>query len=96
MTLILLIVLFRPRLFSEIQYADDCIYKGYGGKVDYLDQVFDQYYTNSGYTALDFNVSDILCQLKFKYVNSIVNNCSVCNYLNASSIFTTFVIHLSF
>jgi hypothetical protein len=80
---------------SEIQYADDCIYKGYGGNVDYLDQVLDQYYSHSGESVLnfDFNVNDILCQLKFKYVNNIVNNCSVCSYLSASSIHN---IHHSF
>jgi hypothetical protein len=65
-----------PPLLSDIQYADVCKYKGYGGNVDYLDQVLDQYYNHSGESVLnfDFNVNDILCQLKFKYVNSIVNN----------------------
>jgi hypothetical protein len=50
---------------SNIQYADDCIYIGNGGSIDYLDQVL--FCSGDAAASLDFNVNNILCQLKFKY-----------------------------
>jgi hypothetical protein len=37
---------------------------------------------------LDFNVSDIICELKFKHLHSVVESCSVClfNFIKCSSI----------
>jgi hypothetical protein len=53
------------------------------GFKDLLDPCLDNLFYNQGYESLqlDFNVNDILSNLKFKPVNNFVKNCSVCNYL---------------
>jgi hypothetical protein len=68
-----------PPPMEQLQQVDVCKYN-YGGAFYNLSNDFDKFYCSDDYNAfnLDFNVNDILCNLKFKFVNNFVCDCSIC------------------
>jgi hypothetical protein len=56
--------------------------------VNYLHYDLDKFFCHDSFNAtlLDFNVNDILCQLKFNFRSQFVNNCSICSLSLSSNI----------
>jgi hypothetical protein len=63
---------------------------------DFCNDNLFEFYNDLNRFEFDFNVNDIMCCIKFKYLYKIVDNCSVCKYLLSSVLlFINFITRLA-